>query len=71
MLDCAAVFVRSVALRSGIRPLGGIVQRSSSARWWCAKIGPIDEHHDDDSDDDKDDDDSDDDSDDDEGQQRT
>ena len=21
-----------------------LVQRSSSARWWCAKIGPLDEH---------------------------
>ena len=46
MLDCC----------SGIRPLGGIAQRSPSARWRCAKIGPIDEHHDDDSDDDEDDD---------------
>ena len=32
------------------------MQRSSSALWWCAKIGPIDEHDDDDSDDDEDDD---------------
>ena len=42
------------------------MQRSSSALWWCAKIGPIDEHDDDDSDDDEDDSDDSDDSDDDE-----